>query len=67
MDGAKAWYRYLRGSHMRILVGRRLICIEAFSRESVEQIGMKILVEVRSDFPEIWKTSKGRGFLGNTN
>jgi hypothetical protein len=52
---------------MSSLVGGRLFCTEAFSRESVEQKGMQILVEVRSNFPEIWKTSKGRGFLGNNN
>lgn len=36
----------------RILVGRRGFCVEAFSRESVERIPMRIVALVRSDYPE---------------
>jgi len=50
-----------------IVVGRRLFCVEASSEEGVKQEGMQILVEVRSYFPEIRKTSKEQGFLGNNN
>ena len=44
---------------MSVLVGRRLFCAEVFSKENMEQEGMQILVEVRSNFPEIGKRRKG--------
>jgi hypothetical protein len=48
------------------VVDRRLFCIEALSEESVEQKGMQILVEVRSNFPENGKRRKGAVSLAIT-
>ena len=45
---------------MRVLVSRRAFCAEAFSRESVEQKAMRILVIVGCDFPENGKGRKGK-------
>ena len=42
---------------MSVLVGRRTVCAEAFSRECVERVVMKILAGVGSNFPE---NGKGR-------
>ena len=42
---------------MSVLVGRRTVCVEAFSRECVERLVMKILAGVGSNFPE---NGKGR-------
>lgn len=42
---------------MSVLVNWRVFCVEAFSRECVEQKAMKILAGVGSNFPE---NGKGR-------
>ena len=65
MDGAKLNTDTAELSRREMLVGRRLFCTEVFSKEEMEQKGMTILAEVRSYFPEIRKTSKEHGFLGN--
>ena len=52
---------------MNILVSRHCFCAEVFPRGWMEQTQARILVVVRSIFPEIRKMSKGHGFLGNTN
>ena len=41
-------------------VSRRLFCTEAFSRESVEREGMRILAIVGCDFPENGKCRKSK-------
>ena len=48
---------------MKFVVGRRPIRIEAFSRESVDQIGMRILVRVGTKYSENLYRRKGKGFL----
>ena len=44
---------------MNVLVDWRTVCVEAFSRESVERTVMKILAGVGSDFSENEKGRKG--------
>ena len=48
---------------MSVLVNRRGFCVEAFSREGVKQIPMRILVIVGSDFTENVKRRKSKVFL----
>ncbi len=57
MDGAKHNTDTSDIPFKGIVVDRRLFCAEASSKEGVEREGMQILVSVRSDFPEIRKTS----------
>ena len=52
MDGAKTYYRYSGGIRKNILVDRRTFCVEVLSREKMEREAMRILAEVRSDYPE---------------
>ena len=67
MDGAKTYYRYSRGTHMSVLVNRRLFCAEVFSRERMERKRMRILAGVGTDFAENRKRPQEQGFLGNIN
>jgi len=60
MDGAKHGTDTLEALSMRVLVSRRLFCVEASSREGVERKGMKILVVVGCDFSEKEKRRKGK-------
>ena len=43
---------------MSVLVNWRTFCVEAFSKEGVERIVMKILAGVGSNFPENGKDRK---------
>ena len=52
MDRAKTYYRYFRGTHLSVLVNRRLFGAEVFLREKVELEGMRILVGVRTNHTE---------------
>ena len=52
MDGAKHNTDTIDLSFKDSVVGRRLFCVEVFSRESMEQKGMQILVGVRSNSSE---------------
>ena len=60
MDGAKQNTDTLEALSMRVLVSRRLFCVEASSREGVELKGMMILVVVGCDFSENEKRRKGK-------
>ena len=48
---------------MRFVVGRRSIRVEGFSRECLDQIEMRILVRVGSEYCENQYHRKGKGFL----
>ena len=48
---------------MKFVVGRRSIRVEAFSREDVDQIEMRILVRVGTEYCENQYRRKGKGFL----
>ena len=52
MDGAKTYYRYFRGARKSVLVGRRTFCAEALLERRVERDVMRIVVLVRSNYPE---------------
>jgi len=43
-----------------MVVNRRLFCVEVFSKEGMEQKGMRILVEVRSNLSENERCRKGK-------
>ena len=61
MDGAKALYRYSRGTlKLSVLVSRRTFCAEFFSRERLEREVMRILVIVGSNFLENRKDRKSK-------
>jgi len=61
MDGAKSTTDTLAAiNEMIVRVSRRLRCAEAFSRESVERRGMRILVIVGCDFRENRKCRKSK-------
>ena len=60
MDGAKHDTDTMGMLFLSIVVSRRLFCIEVFSRERVEQKGMRILVEVRSNLSENERYRKGK-------
>lgn len=67
MDGAKIYYRYSRGTHLSVLVNRRLFSAEVSLRRELELEGMRILAGVGTDFAENCKRPKEQGFLGNIN
>ncbi len=52
MDGTKTYYRYFRGTRKSILVDRRAFCVEVLPRGKMEREVMRILAEVRSNYPE---------------
>ncbi|RLC60321.1 MAG: hypothetical protein DRI01_10315 [Chloroflexi bacterium] len=51
---------------MSVLVSRHSFCVEAFSREGVEQKEKRILVVVRSYLSEKERRRKGKGSLAIT-
>ena len=67
MDGAKTYYRYPRGTHLSVLVNRRLFSAEVFPRGELELEGMRILAGVGTDFAKNRKRPYEQGFLGNIN